>query len=232
MTSALTHTSAIGRELLDDPAADPAMVAESLRNIARSNQLFGGVAAAQFGVLRLLARYPVTSVSMLDVGTGLGDLPRALTASLARRGVRLAAIGLELNPTAAVLATRGGIATLRGNGLQLPLADRSVDVVLLSQVAHHLTPVGVRQLATEATRVARLGVVIADLRRSRLAQIGFGLAARVLGFDRATVADGVTSLRRGYRAMELEALLASAGIRAECGYRPGSRVVATWSAPQ
>nr|MBA3317368.1 hypothetical protein [Gemmatimonadales bacterium] len=32
----------LGAELLDDPAADPETVIESLRNIARSNRWFGG----------------------------------------------------------------------------------------------------------------------------------------------------------------------------------------------
>jgi 2-polyprenyl-3-methyl-5-hydroxy-6-metoxy-1,4-benzoquinol methylase len=228
MTVALGYGSAIGRELLDDPAADPAMVAESLRNIARSNRLFGGVSAATFGVVRLLGDRPPPVVSLLDVGTGLGDLPRAIAARLARRGVRVVALGLELNPTAAGLARRAGLPTLRGTGLALPLADRSVDVVLLSQVAHHFSSVGVSQLAREATRVARVGVVVADLRRSRLAQVGFGVAARLLRFDPATRSDGVTSLRRGYRAGELRAVLGSAGIEAQCLHRPGSRVVAVW----
>jgi SAM-dependent methyltransferase len=228
MTTIPADTSPIGRELLDDPAADPRLVAESLRNIARSNWMFGGVAAARFGVLRLLDRARVTTATLLDVGTGLGDVPTALAASLSRRGVRLAVTGVELNPTAARLAALLGLTTVRADGLRLPFRDRSVDVVLLSQVAHHLTAAAVARLAREATRVARLGVVLADLKRSRLAQLGFGVASRLLRFDDATTADGVTSLRRGFRIAELQTLLATAGIEAECEGRLGSRIVATW----
>ena len=35
----------VGTELLDDPAADPAAVTLSLRNVARANRWFGGAAA-------------------------------------------------------------------------------------------------------------------------------------------------------------------------------------------
>lgn len=229
MTTALTHTSTIGRELLDDPAADPLLVRESLGNIARSNALFGGVAAARYGVARLLAHSHLTDAALLDVGTGLGDIPRSLAASFARRGIRLSLIGIELNPTAAKLSADRGMVTIRADGLRLPLPDRSVDIVLLSQIAHHLTADGVIRLAAEATRVARLGVVLADLRRSPLAQLAFGVVSRLLRFDPATVADGVTSLRRGFRLPELRLLLERAGIEAFCGQRLGARVVATWS---
>ena len=229
MSTAFAYPSAIGRELLDDPGADPALVAESLRNIARANRLLGGVAAARFGVTRLLAPPRPALATLLDVGTGLGDVPRAVATRLARLGTRLVVIGIDLNPTATMLATERGVPTLRGDGLRLPLSDRSVDVVLLSQIAHHLSPEGVMRLATEASRVARFGVVLSDLKRSRPAQLGFRLAARLLRFDAATAADGITSLQRGFRAPELRALLAEAGFQADCSHRLGSRVVAIWS---
>jgi hypothetical protein len=42
--------SPIGVELLDDPTADPALVAASLRDIARANRWFGGAAAMRRGL--------------------------------------------------------------------------------------------------------------------------------------------------------------------------------------
>jgi hypothetical protein len=71
-------------------------------------------------------------------------------------------------------------------------------------------------------------VVIADLRRSPLARIGFRVGAGVLGFDPATRHDGLVSLDRGYREADLAALLSEAGIRARIERAPGFRLVATW----
>ena len=45
----------IGTELLDDPAADPVLAAESLRDIIRSNRWFGGAAAVRYGLRRALS---------------------------------------------------------------------------------------------------------------------------------------------------------------------------------
>jgi hypothetical protein len=100
--------------------------------------------------------------------------------------------------------------------------------VLLSQVAHHFAHGSLGQLARGAGRLARRGVVIADLRRSELAALGFRLGARVLGFDPVTRLDGVTSIRRGFSAGELRELLAAAGIAARVERRPGFRLVASW----
>jgi hypothetical protein len=77
-------------------------------------------------------------------------------------------------------------------------------------------------------RLARRAVIVADLRRGRLGPPAFGVGARALGFDPITVADGITSLRRGYTARELRALLAAAGVAGTVERRPGYRLVAVW----
>ena len=89
-------TSRLGAELLDDPAADPATVRASLRHIARANRWFGGRAAALWGLGRALHGVPRgTRLSLLDIGTGAGDLPRAAAAWARRRGWHLDVCGLE-----------------------------------------------------------------------------------------------------------------------------------------
>jgi SAM-dependent methyltransferase len=109
-----------------------------------------------------------------------------------------------------------------------PLRDKSVDLVLVSQVAHHLSDQSAVRLFRECDRVARRAVVIADLRRGRLGPLAFWVGARALRFDPVTVADGMTSIRRGYTTRELEDLLGAAGVRATVERRPGYRLVATW----
>ena len=103
-----------------------------------------------------------------------------------------------------------------------------MDIVLVSQVAHHFTSESAMRLFHTCDALARVGVVIADLRRGRLAPLAFWVGATALGFDPVTKADGLTSIRRGYTAGELRDLLLSAGIRARVARRPGYRLVATW----
>jgi hypothetical protein len=58
--------------------------------------------------------------------------------------------------------------------------------------------------------------------------MAFWVGARALRFDPSTMADGITSIRRGYTTGELRALLAEAGVSARVSRRPGYRLVATW----
>ena len=233
MTAGRLDISPVGTELLDDPGADPAAVTLSLRNVARANRWFGGAAAVRSGLRRLLRRVPAgRSLTLLDLGTGAGDLPHGAAAWARRRGYLLRPVGLELSRPAAALATAAGVPCAVACAGAPPVRERSVDLVLVSQVAHHFDRDSAVRLFRTCDALARVGVVVADLRRGPLAPLAFRIGATALGFDPITVADGITSLRRGYTARELSRLLAAAGVRARVTRHPGWRLVATWEAPR
>lgn len=221
--------SAIGAELLDDPAANPDVVARSLRNIARANRWFGGAAAVRFGLDRTLNQVPPgATISLLDLGTGLGDLPQVAQRWGRHHGIRIAPVGVEVNRAAAALARDRGLPTAVACASAPPLRPKSVDLVLVSQVAHHLRPDSVVNLLRTCDRLARRAVIVADLRRHVLAAASFWCGARLLGFDSVTLTDGVTSIRRGFTRTELQNLMALAGVQGEVAQRRGFRLVATW----
>ncbi len=221
--------SPIGTELLDDPGADPAVVTESLRNIARANRWFGGAAAVRFGLtcaLRDMA--PGRTLTLLDVGTGSGDLSQVAVRWGARRGIAIVPFGLELNRAAAAVSSQSGLITFVACAGTPPIGDKSVDVVLVSQVAHHLSPASVVHLLRTCDRLARRAVIVSDLRRHALAAPSFWCGARLLGFDAVTLTDGVTSIRRGFSRRELLDFLRRAGVNGRVDQRLGFRLVATW----
>jgi hypothetical protein len=220
--------SPIGVELLDDPAADPEAVRLSLTNIARANRWFGAWPAVRSGLVRLLRGNRVTDLSLLDVGTGAGDLPVLAERWARGQGLRLRALGLDQHGAAAHLARHRGIPAVVGCGAHLPFPDRSVDLVTLSQVAHHLSAESLGIMVRELSRVARLGVVLADLRPSRIAQAAYRLTGPLLGFDHYTVVDGITSLERGYTRVRLTRELRAAGIDPWVRTSLGVRIVAVW----
>ena len=217
----------IGAEVLDDPDADPSLVRAQLADLIVLNRWLGGARAVTGDLLPLLTRAGTVS-TLLDVGTGAGDIPRAVTRAAARRGVRVVAMGLDRSPTVAHLALNAGLPMILADGAVLPVATKSVDFVVASQVLHHLDrEVAVRWIK-ELDRVARRAVVIADLRRTRLAMAALWAGSFPLRLHPSTRHDGVLSLRRGYTVPELETLLRAAGISAQVRRRPISRLVARW----
>ncbi|OYV64129.1 MAG: hypothetical protein B7Z72_13650, partial [Gemmatimonadetes bacterium 21-71-4] len=162
-----------GIEYLDDPAVSAAVRRRSLRDVVRSNTLLGG-AHALLAELDGVLPAPGTTVSLLDVGTGLGDLPDRARRLAARRGVTLAAIGCDASPSLVAAAAAGTALAhaAAGDALALPFRTRSVDIVTCSQLLHHFEFPEARRVLRELDRVARRAVIVSDLRRSWIAVTG------------------------------------------------------------
>src|SRR5207244_3156215 len=152
-----------GVEILDDPAVDPSDRARSMADVARSNVWFGGRRAATLAWRELLDALSLSRVTLLDVGTGLGDLPRALRREAGRRGVTLVALGFDCVPGLLANARPGMDHPVCADARHLPFEDGAVDVVLCSQVLHHFADDDAGALVAELHRVARRGVIVADL---------------------------------------------------------------------
>ena len=234
MSLSLTPARRRGVELLDAPDADPWLQRRSLADVALANRLFGGTHAVLAELRELLDAEdaaPATTLSLLDVGTGIGDIPARAARLVRRRGRRLDAIGLDV-AEAVVRASRDPIGAdgVLGDARALPFADRSIDVVTCSQVLHHFPDDEAAVVLREMSRVARVRVIVADLRRSWLAAAGIWAASFPLRFHPVSRHDGVTSVLRGYTPAELRAHVTSAtGIAPRVRRHLGWRVTASWT---
>jgi SAM-dependent methyltransferase len=230
----LTPARRRGHEILDDPSLDPALAERSLRDVALANTLFGGRRAVLREVaiiLEALAHTPHAAPrTLLDVGTGLGDIPAAAARLARSRGQSLDTIGIELAPALAAAAGTRCTFTVAGDAMALPFADASVDIITCSQVLHHFADDEAAHLLRECTRVARHAVVIGDLRRSWLAVAGLWASSFALGFHPVSRHDGIVSILRGYTRPELHTLIERAtGRSATVRHALGWRVTATWA---
>ena len=227
------------RELFDDAGADAATALASLRDIARANRFLGGAGAALSRldeIFRATPRREGATLTLLDVGTGSGDIPRAARRRGERAGLRLRIVGVDRHPAAARQAAQGGaMSGVLADAAALPLRSRSMDVVLCSQLLHHFRGAAVTAVVTELERVARRAVVIADIRPSPIAAAGLWLASFPLRFHPVSRRDGVTSVKRGFTPAALRVACAAAGVDADVRKHPGFRVTAAWrprGAPQ
>jgi hypothetical protein len=227
MRFSLTPPRHGGAEHLDDPALGDATMLRSLTDISRSNCLFGGKRAALRALASIFPTLP-RDATLLDVGTGLGDIPHAAQRAALRYGVRLSTIGLD---SAAPLTVARHVTSYAvcADALRLPLMDRSVDVAMCSQVLHHFQGDAAATVVRELNRVARHAVIVCDLRRSWIAAAGFWLASFPLRFHPVTRHDGVVSVLRAYTVTELQETVDHAiGVRPAVERDLGFRITASW----
>jgi SAM-dependent methyltransferase len=232
-------------EILDDPGVDAAARDRSLRDVECSNTLFGGRRAVMLALRPLfdeLARparvrtRPSLSATarpqatLVDVGTGRADLPWRAREIARRKGLLLRTIAIDGAFTLTAAARHRVNDAVCGDALALPLADRSVDFVLCSQLLHHFDHDSALVLIAELDRVARRRVIISDLRRSWVAAAGFTLAAFALRFHPITRHDGRISVLRGFTEGELGGMVVSAtGVQPAIRRRLGYRLTASWT---
>ena len=231
LAALLTPRRRRGVEYLDEPGVAPAVVRRSLADVVRSNALFGGTRAvlAELDAVWGDGAAGRGCLTLLDVGTGLGDIPARAREAAARQGVRLHTFGVDACEALARAASGPAMPKVRADALRLPVRDRAVDVATCSQLLHHFERERGITLLGELDRVARRRVIVSELRRSWVAAAGIWLASWVLRFHPVSRHDGVVSVMRGFTAPELQELVrAATGRTPVVRRRAGFRVTASW----
>jgi ubiquinone/menaquinone biosynthesis C-methylase UbiE len=228
MATLITPPRRRGVEYLDEPGIDPRILRRSLADVALANSLFSGTRCVLLELSALLPQL-APSATLLDVGSGLGDIASQARDLAHRNGVELSLVTTDRAETlAAASRARSGNAVC-GDAAELPFATRSVDVVMCSQTLHHFDDHRAASVVRELDRVARVRVIVADLRRSWLAAAGLWCVSFPLRFHPVSRHDGVVSIMRGYTTNELRRLVASAiGRTPIVRRRMGWRVTASW----
>jgi SAM-dependent methyltransferase len=217
---------AVQREHLDGALSDRATLEGNLRDLRRINRILGGVDLS-VRAIRGLFEPPspgsgtrLETLNVLDIGTGAADIPLAIAGSQGPwRTARVVAVdsrsevvdaALAISPE---LAAHPSVSLAVADGLGLPYPDGAFDVAHASLVLHHFAPDDAVRFLGELRRVARLGVVVNDLERGRLAWLGALLLLHATTRNRFTLHDGPLSVRRAYTRSEVRDLLAEAGLR-------------------
>ncbi len=193
-------------ELMDAPGLPEAEVEDAYRVLRRVNRQFFGGRRPMLRELDVFLREDLPTpgpISLLDVGSGSGDLAALARDFLSRRGYDPSALVLDLDPTALALARADGVITIRGDALSLPFGDASIDLVTAVKFAHHFHGQPLVRLLRELSRVARHRVLVLDIRRHWLAYAGFVAWSRVFTRNRLVRFDGPLSVLRGFTADEL-----------------------------
>lgn len=197
---------------MDAPGADARELARSLGFIRRIN----GALGYRRQVVGHLARFarawpPGETITVLDVATGSGDIPRAILGWARRAGHDVRVVGLDRHAvTARVAQQAGGVTIVRGDALRLPFVDGVFDYAITSMFLHHLDDADVVTALREMGRVARRGIIASDLVRNRRAYAWISLFT--LGATEIVRHDAPVSVAQAFTLAEAEDLRGRAGL--------------------
>jgi len=212
----------LGPELIDLPFENYSLAeySGSLADIRKVNRFLGDYRATLKYFSSLVpadAESRIGPIRVLDVATGSADIPVALVKWARRRRVHIAVIAVDNNPLAvreAVALTQDypEITIALADGFSLPFEDGSFDIVLCNKALHHFSEEDTVRLLQEIGRVAAIGYVVMDLRRSWVAWTLISILSRLFTRNKLTRHDGPLSVLRSYTVPELEALSKKAGL--------------------
>ena len=204
---------ATAEELMDADDLDAGVYAAVVRDLARVNR----VTLAARPTLAFLDRVAAgrSSLKLLDVGFGDGDMLRRIAHWARRRGIEAELTGIDLNPRSEMAARADTPDDLRIDyltGDYASLAGGGWDVIISSLVAHHMTHPQLVDFLRFMEGEARVGWFINDLHRHSIAHRGFPILARIMRWHPIVRHDGTLSVARSYRPGEWSPILAEAGV--------------------
>jgi ubiquinone/menaquinone biosynthesis C-methylase UbiE len=206
-----------GQEMLDADGWSAEEVACALGAIRRVNLLYGGDRMHKRLFRRVADCMAQNKMSILEVASARGEVVQAAARMLQKRSVTVTVSLLERSamhlPEAGDWDSslpKPGL--LVGDALDIPLPDRSVDVVSCCLFLHHLSAEQAAAFLKEALRVACVAVLVNDVERTRM---NYLLSRMYSLVDPSVLSqhDGPTSVRQAYTYEELRGLLRNTGCR-------------------
>jgi SAM-dependent methyltransferase len=189
-------------EMMDRPGQDIDLLRQDLAVLETINRRLGGLAIP----LRYLPQFNARTV--LDLGTGAGDIPRALAD-------RYEVTGVDRNPDILRIArerSSGEVRFEQHDLLALPYAPGSFDVVLCSLTLHHFAEDDAVAILRRIREIARIGYIVNDLRRNPLATCLAKLMAHTIITNPIAKFDAPASCERAFSIGELRTLAQRAGL--------------------
>jgi SAM-dependent methyltransferase len=205
------------KEMMDLPGQPRELLADDLRNLRIINHYLGGYRNVLRGLARLVNEQRLDRFTLLDLGTGSGDIPAVIARWARRQQIAARISGLEREAATveeAVDQTRSfpEITILRGDATAPPFGAGSFDFVLTSQLLHHFKDEQIIALLRTWARLARRGIIVSDLVRHPVAYHGIRLLTK--GFTRnvMTRTDAPLSVQRACTISEWRELLRRADV--------------------
>jgi len=205
------------KEMMDLPGQRRELLEDDLRNLRIINRLLGNYSNVVRGLARLVGTQRIDRFSLLDIGTGSGDIPTAIARWARRNGIAVRISALEPEPVTVAQAAEqtrdfSEVTVVRGDGMAPPFHSASFDFVLASQLLHHFSEEQIVRLLRIWSPLARRAIIVSDLVRHPLAYYGIRLLTKCFTRNAMTRTDAPLSVARAFTLGEWRALLREADV--------------------
>jgi ubiquinone/menaquinone biosynthesis C-methylase UbiE len=201
-------------EMMDRRGNDATLLRADLRVLEKINRFLGG---HRIPLLYLPEFLKQKSVSILDLGTGAADVPRAIAGWAKANDFCVQITAIDGNPEILQIARENvagwpEICLESADLLHLPYPPGSFDIVLCSLTLHHFPEGDAVAILRRIHDIARGGYIINDLRRNRTAIWLSKVMARSLITNPIARFDAPASCERAFTPAELDAMARRAGL--------------------
>lgn len=196
-------------EIMDDLDYKGPILHDALDKLAKINQWLGGNKVTRNGLKKVLKNYPKNQpLTIVDLGCGGGDILREISRFGNKYGYQFKLIGIDANRHTVNYARESSTDydNIEFKAIDIfskDFKDLEYDMVLTTLFLHHFKEEALVSFLKPVLEKAKLGIVVNDLHRHKLAYYLFKLLCTTIK-NKTIVEDGLTSVLRGFKRTELE----------------------------
>lgn len=198
-------------EIMDDFSVHGELLHDALDKLATINKWLGGNQVTLEGLEILLKGQPKNkTITIIDLGCGGGDILRDIAKFGQKEGYDFELIGIDANKHATDYATtlssaNSNIRFLNYDVFSSEFKLLKYDIAITTLFLHHFKEDLLLELMHYLLEHSKIGLVVNDLHRHRLAYYLFKLITIPVK-NKMIIEDGLTSVLRGFKRTELESL--------------------------
>lgn len=206
-----TKNRSDAKEIMDDLNYNGPMLHDALDKLSKINHWLGGNKVTINGLKKTLKNHSKSQpLILIDLGCGSGDILRDISKFGKKNGYEFKLIGIDANVHTVNYASElsKDFDNIQFKAIDIFSEDfekMTYDVVLTTLFLHHFKEHELVSFLKPVLKKASLGVVVNDLHRHKLAYYLFKLLSITIK-NKTIVEDGLTSVLRGFKRQELEAI--------------------------
>ncbi len=212
------------REIMDDFTLGGKHLRDNLDILSSINKWLGGNQITLKGIHKLVKNGAKDKkIRIVDLGCGNGDILRRISKLGDKMGCDFDLVGIDANNDSINYAKELSVGYKNITYLQLNIFSEEFkayeyDIALLTLFLHHLSNDEIIENLSLIRDKAKLGIVVNDLHRNKLAYYLFSLIS-VFFNNKIVRNDGLVSIRRAFKRSELEYFANKLNIKSDIGWR-------------